>query len=123
MKNIKELINAINNEYTDAKGTIYTENDGDVDIKEALSLLSAEVTRLQAIETEVNEKEDLTYLARTLACEAEGRFSGVKTCEVDSDGVDIDVYCDFWDFSGGTNDYHYSWEELRDINNSRQQTT
>lgn len=112
--NIKELLNAIKNDYTDVQGTIYSEHSGSIEIKDALKLLTSEIERLQAFENQVNEKEELECFARELAVKEEGRFSGVKCTEMSSDGVSVEVYHDYWDFSGGTAHYFYTWDELRD---------
>lgn len=112
--NIKELINAIKNDFIDAEGKIYSESDGDITVKDALILLSNEVKRLQTFEDQVNEKEELECFARELAVKEEGRFSGVKCTEMTDDGVSVEVYHDYWDFSGGTAHYFYTWDELRD---------
>lgn len=112
MTNIKQLINAINSDLTTAKGIIYTE-EKEIDVKDALLLLTKEVERLQAFEADVDEKEELKYLAETLATEEEGKYSGVKYSETESDGVSVEVYSDYWDFSGGTSHYFYTWKRLR----------
>lgn len=114
MTNIKNLIKAINEELMTAEGTIYTEND-EVEVKKALSLLSKEIERLQKFENKINEKEKLEDLAVELSVEKEGQFSGLKYTKTDDEGVSVEVYCDFWDFDGGTNDYYYTWDYLREL--------
>lgn len=116
MTDIKKLIESINSDFTTISGTVYIEGEKDIDVKDALKIIATEMDRLLKIEQDVNEKEDLAILAESLATKKEGHFSGVKTTETDYEGVTVEVYCDFWDFSGGTNTYYYTWEELRILN-------